>query len=56
VDHDLAQAAARLAADHALRGADAVYMALALELSLPLITLDNEQLTRSSGVITASKP
>ena len=56
VDHNLAQAAARLAADHALRGADAVYVALALEFSLPLITLDNEQLTRSSDVITASKP
>ena len=56
VDSNLAQTAARLAADHALRGADSVYVALALELGLPLITLDQEQLTRTGGIISASKP
>ncbi len=56
VDSNLAQTAARLAADHALRGADAVYVALALELGLPLITLDHEQLARTGGIISASKP
>lgn len=56
VDSNLAQTAARLAADHALRGADSVYVALALELGLPLITLDHEQLARTGGLISASKP
>ena len=56
LDSNLAQTAARLAADHALRGADSVYVALALELGLPLLTLDQEQLTRTGNIISASRP
>lgn len=56
LDRRLAQLAARLAADHALRGADAVYAALATELGLPLITLDDEQLKRTQSLITAIPP
>lgn len=56
LDRHLAQVAARLAADHALRGADAVYVAVASELGLPLISLDDEQLKRTQGPITAMPP
>jgi len=56
LDRRLAQVAARLAADHALRGADAVYAAVASELELPLITFDDEQLKRTQGLITALSP
>ncbi len=56
LDPHLAETAARLAAEHALRGADAIYVAVAFELSLPLITFDNEQLTCTKGLITATAP
>ncbi len=56
VDRRLAQLAARLAADHSLRGVDAIYVALASVLSLPLVTLDQEQLTRAASIITAQQP
>ena len=48
--------AAQLAADHALRGADAVYVATVLRLGLPLVTLDGEQLHRAQAVISAISP
>jgi predicted nucleic acid-binding protein len=56
LDPRLAQTAARLAADHALRGADAIYVAVASELSLPLVTFDDEQLTRARSIITTIMP
>jgi predicted nucleic acid-binding protein len=56
LDPRLAKTAARLAADYALRGADAVYVAVASELSLPLITFDDEQLTRAKSLITTMMP
>jgi predicted nucleic acid-binding protein len=56
VEARLARSAAQLAADHALRGADAVYVALALELGLPLVTLDREQRNRASVVLTTLEP
>ncbi len=40
---ELAERAAGLAADRALRGADAVYASVAAQLWLPLVTLDREQ-------------
>jgi predicted nucleic acid-binding protein len=52
----LADRAASLAARCKLRGADAVYVALAEALDQPLITLDQEILDRSSGVIGTSTP
>jgi predicted nucleic acid-binding protein len=52
----LADRAASLAARCKLRGADAVYVALAEALDQPLITLDQEILDRSSGVIETSTP
>ncbi|MBI3973225.1 MAG: PIN domain-containing protein [Chloroflexi bacterium] len=48
--------AADLAAALRLRGADAVYVALADRLKIPLVTWDGEQLTRSAPRITALTP
>jgi len=56
VDPTLAQLAAQLAADYALRGADALYVAVAHQLGLPLVTLDSEQLDRSHAVVSTIAP
>jgi predicted nucleic acid-binding protein len=48
--------AARLAARHALRGADAYYVTVAAEFDAPLITLDEEMLALDSKIITTLKP
>jgi predicted nucleic acid-binding protein len=50
VDSELAEAAARLAGDRRLRGADSVYVVLPKRLSLPLATWDLEQASRASEV------
>ncbi len=56
IDAELAEAAARLAGDQRLRGADSVYVALAKQLALPLVTWDLEQASRASKVIRAGAP
>lgn len=56
VDPPLADLAAGLAADHALRGADAVYVATASQLGLSLVTLDDEQLRRAKSIVATSSP
>jgi predicted nucleic acid-binding protein len=45
-----------LAAQHGLRGADAVYAAVAREAGSTLVTLDNEHLTRLVNFITVCTP
>ena len=50
------EAAARVAITCSLRGADAVYVALARQESAPLITLDEEMLKRSAPAILAMTP
>jgi predicted nucleic acid-binding protein len=52
----LAQQAATIAADHRIRGSDAIYVALAEHLGADLVTLDQQQLERGSAVITARRP
>lgn len=52
----LAQSAADIAAQHRLRGADAVYIAVALRYGATLITLDKEQRERTEGVVRAQYP
>jgi len=56
LNDSLAEHAAELAARCRLRGADAVYVALAESLRSPLITLDNEILERSARVVSSATP
>ncbi len=56
LDDLLADEAARLAAQHRLRGADAVYAAVARRYNTILVTLDQQQLTRLNGTITVWTP
>lgn len=50
MSNSLLMAAARLAADLGLRGADSVYVATAVQLSVPLLTLDIDQKARAGAV------
>lgn len=45
-----------VAADGRLRGADAVYAALAMRLDAPLVTWDEELLDRASARVRAQRP
>lgn len=56
LDDVLAHQTLALAAQHGLRGADAVYAGVAMQAGCTLITLDNEQLTRLVGVVTTQTP
>jgi len=56
VDLALAQEAGDLAANLRIRGADAVYVAAAKRLSLPLVTWDTQVLARASAVIQVIEP
>jgi len=56
VENELAEAAGAIAATHRLRGADAVYVALAAHLGVPVITWDQEQIERTADVISALTP
>ncbi len=56
LDTALAEQALRLAAQHGLRGADAVYAAVAVQAGTTLVTLDNEQLTPLAGVVPTQTP
>ena len=56
VERRLGMSAAQLAADLGLRGADAIYVALAQQLKAPLVTWDQEQLDRTSSVIISRQP
>ena len=52
----LAGRAATIAADHRIRGCDAIYVALAEQLDDRLVTLDQGQLERGAAVVTVHKP
>jgi predicted nucleic acid-binding protein len=56
LDKALARHALALAAQHQLRGADAVYAAVALNASCTLISLDKEHLTRLNRIVTVQTP
>ncbi len=56
LDDDLAQRARDLAAQHGLRGADAVYAAVAAGSDCILVSLDREHLTRLGDVVPACAP
>jgi predicted nucleic acid-binding protein len=48
--------AAELAATHRLRGADAVYLAVARRYATTLVSRDDEQLTRGSRIALCQTP
>jgi predicted nucleic acid-binding protein len=56
LDQQLAQVAAEIAVDYQLRGADAIYAAVAYSLSVPLVTWDQEQIKRVQKVIKSGIP
>ena len=56
LDNKLAGSAAELAAKCGLRGADAVYVALAQRLDCALVTSDDEQRNRAAGTVTTCSP
>ena len=56
VDDILATSAARLAGQLRVRGADALYIAAAADLNLPLVTWDAEQRSRAARVIEVVTP
>jgi predicted nucleic acid-binding protein len=56
LDEGLAEVTLEHAASFPLKGSDAVYTALADQLGIPLITWDNEQLTRAGGRIQVRQP
>ena len=52
----LGKRAAAIAADHRIRGCDAVYAALAEQSNDHLVTLDEQQLERGAAVVTVRRP
>jgi predicted nucleic acid-binding protein len=56
IDDVLARAAATLAARLRVRGADAVYIAVAADLRLPLVTWDAEQRDRGARLVEVRAP
>jgi predicted nucleic acid-binding protein len=52
----MARQAAELAVAHGLRGADAVYVAVARRYGTTLVSRDDEQRTRGSAVVTCRTP
>jgi predicted nucleic acid-binding protein len=52
----LAEQAAAIAAEHRIRGCDAIYVALASRLDDSLVTLDRQQLERAPTIVTVRKP
>ena len=56
MDQSLAHEAAKIAGSRKLRGADAVYVALAFMRREPLLTLDAEMLERARSVAEVFTP
>lgn len=52
----MAEQAAAVAAEHRIRGCDAVYVALADQLGDTLVTLDRQQLERGVALVTVRAP
>ena len=56
VDDTLGQLAAQTASTYRLLGADAVYMAVAQRLQIPLVSWDQEHLDRAAAGVTTFRP
>lgn len=56
VDDALGQMTAQIASTYRLRGADAIYLAVAQRLQIPLVSWDRQQLERAAGVVMTYRP
>ena len=56
LDSVLTQAAVNIATDLQLRAGDAIYVAVAQQLNLPLLSWDKEQLERAGNLLTTYTP
>ena len=56
VTQALATRAAKIAAEQKVRGCDAIYVALAQQLGMELVTLDGDQLDRGAAVVRTRTP
>ncbi|MES1244758.1 MAG: type II toxin-antitoxin system VapC family toxin [Acidobacteriota bacterium] len=56
VPEALAARAAEVAAEQKIRGCDAIYIALAEQLEMELVTLDRQQLERGAEIVVTRKP
>jgi predicted nucleic acid-binding protein len=56
INAPLGRLSAQIAIDLMLSGADAVYVALAYKLSVPLVSWDGEHLTRGGRLVTVITP
>jgi predicted nucleic acid-binding protein len=56
LDRQRGTAAVQMAAELRLRGADAMYLALARELAVPLVSWDAEQIARGTRFVTTFTP
>jgi len=56
VTEDLAARAAEIAAEERIRGCDAIYVALARQLEMELVTQDRQQLERGAAVVVTRTP
>ncbi|HIQ02197.1 MAG TPA: PIN domain-containing protein [Anaerolineales bacterium] len=56
LDRSLAEQAVEIAAEHRLRGSDAIYAAVALRFGSLLVSLDREQIQRVEGVVPTRAP
>jgi predicted nucleic acid-binding protein len=56
IEESLGLFAAHVAADYRLRGADAMYVAVAARLGVPLVTFDNEQASRAAAAVEVISP
>lgn len=55
-DAELGNLAAKLAVEQKLRGADALYTAVALRLKIPLVSWDQEQINRTATIVSSHQP
>lgn len=56
IDDTMGQLAAQTASAYQLRGADAVYTAVAQRLQIPLVSWDQEHLDRATALVTTFRP
>lgn len=56
VDDGLGELAAQIASTYRLRGADAVYLAVAQRLQIPMVSWDREQLERAAALVKTYQP